>query len=198
MGGQLHPRHWQGKSTSTASPVICDRGRANSTSTHVSYAAECGGEFTAFGLRLGAALPLTLPSEYPTATQQEWTRWPSPSPSLSLGRDPESPQPSARRHWRCTSIAEPNAWSSGKVTASHSIRAALPTYDTCGASDGNRRARRPTLIHIKACLAQCHRVARESIHPPHRPDQGRLSDSQIFGGRLATVWRPHATTHSAR
>jgi hypothetical protein len=28
-----------------------------------------------------------------------------PSLSLSLDRDPESPRPSARRRWRCTSIA---------------------------------------------------------------------------------------------
>jgi hypothetical protein len=69
-----------------------------------------------------------------------------PSPSLSLDRDPVSPRPSARRHWRCTLIAVgPTSASSksGKVTASRSIRAALPTCDACGASGVNRPARRP-------------------------------------------------------
>jgi hypothetical protein len=37
---------------------------------------------------------------------------------------------------------------SGKVTASRSIRAVLPTCDACGTSGGNRRALRRTLIFI--------------------------------------------------
>ena len=32
------------------------------------------------------------------------------------------------------------------MAASRSIRGALPTYDSCGASGGNRRAWKPTLI----------------------------------------------------
>jgi hypothetical protein len=42
-----------------------------------------------------------------------------PSPSPSLDRDPNGPQPSARPHWRCTSIAATNI---GKLEAEGVIR----------------------------------------------------------------------------
>jgi hypothetical protein len=70
------------------------------------YVAERGSEH--LGLRQRP--PLRCRVSYRDVTGR--TRWlrsspliARPSPNLSLDRDPEGPRPSARRHWRCTSIA---------------------------------------------------------------------------------------------
>ena len=82
------------------------------------YVAERGSEH--LGLRQRP--PLRCRVSYRDVTGR--TRWlrsspliARPSPNLSLDRNPESPRLSARRHWRCTSIAAGPTSASSKSTA---------------------------------------------------------------------------------